>query len=500
MDELGYEYLRTELGLSVFPVEHPARMRPVSRLLDTQDELQVPKAVAPKSDDPVEHLIFALRYEGTNLQVLAEAMPRISGADLVARLRQSPSGLFIRKACYLWEWFTGAELADLPTVAGPYGELFDPERYVTGAKLRNAKWRINFNGLGSATYCPTVRLSDRIKHGIESDILGRTKAFLESLGAVNADRALSWAYLSETDSSFAIEREVPGQRKAEAFVALLQQAHEKTELTEDYLADLQSATISNPFERAASFRYEQNWLRGGALRGASSVTYVPPSPQLLSRLMPEFMAMANTLPRQTDPIVAAAVASFGFVFLHPFMDGNGRLSRFLFHHALCQSGRLERGLLLPVSVAMKRHEADYLAALQSFSKPARKLWEVSWIDEDRFDFRFKGADSIYRFWDATSCVEFSFRMAEEALGVDLRRETEFLARFDRISKALDDAYDLRSNDRHLLIVSTLQNGGKVSDNRRKQLAARVPEEVFDFVERLAREEAGVFSGRQEEGH
>lgn len=189
--------------------------------------------------------------------------------------------------------------------------------------------------------------------------------------------------------------------------------------------------------------------------------------------------------------VAAAVASFGFVFLHPFMDGNGRLSRFLFHHALCQSGRLERGLLLPVSVAMKRHEADYLAALQSFSKPARKLWEVSWIDEDRFDFRFKGADSIYRFWDATSCVEFSFRMAEEALGVDLRRETEFLARFDRISKALDDAYDLRSNDRHLLIVSTLQNGGKVSNNRRKQLAARVPEEVFDFVERLAREDPSV---------
>jgi Fic family protein len=43
------------------------------------------------------------------------------------------------------------------------------------------------------------------------------------------------------------------------------------------------------------------------------------------------------------------------------MDGNGRLSRFLFHHALCQSGKLEKGLLLPVSVAMKRNEEDYLA-------------------------------------------------------------------------------------------------------------------------------------------
>jgi len=485
---VGYEHLRRQFELSTFPVGHPARIRPVSRILDTQDELQVPKGVAPKSDHPIDHLIFALRYEGINLQLLAEAMPRISGGELVARLRESPSGLFVRKACYLWEWFAGEELGDLPAVAGPYADLFDSKRYVTGAVRKDAKWRINFNGIGSAGYCPTVRLTGPIKDGIASDVLGRTKAFLESLGATNADRALSWAYLSETDSSFAIEREAPTPSKAETFVALLQQAHEKTELTEDYLADLQSATISNPFEKAAAFRQEQNWLRGGALRGASSVTYVPPAPELLAKLMPAFLDMANVLPRQVDPIVAAAVASFGFVYLHPFMDGNGRLSRFIFHHALCQSGKLERGLLLPVSVAMKRHEAEYLEALKSFSNPARKLWDVRWADEDRFDFKFNGADSIYRFWDATPCVEFGYRMAEEALDVDLRQETEFLASFDRINKALNEEYDVRGNDQHLLIVSALQNGGEISNNRRKKLAGRVPQEVFDFIEHLAKDE------------
>ena len=79
-------------------------------------------------------------------------------------------------------------------------------------------------------------------------------------------------------------------------------------------------------------------------------------------------------------------------------------------------------------------------------------------------------------------------MAEQALDVDLRQETEFLARFDRIAIALNDAFDVRSNDQHLLIVSALQNGGKVSNNRRKKLADRVPEEVFEFVERLAMKE------------
>jgi len=488
MESIGYEYLRAQLGLSSFPVVHPARIRPVSRVLDAPDELQVPKLVAPKTAHLLDHLLFALKYEGVDLQILAEALPKIPGGDLIARLRESPTGAYIRKACYLWEWFAGTDLIDMPAIAGPYEPLFDPEMYVTGELRRNRKWRINFNGIGSGQYCPTVRLTPAIKDGIAGDIIGRTKEFLNSLGPKNADRALSWAYLSETDSSFAIERETPNQSKTETFVALLQQAHEKLPLSEDYLSDLQSATITNPFEKAASFRHVQNWLRGGGLRGASSVTYVPPSPELLSELMPAFMDMANGLPRQIDPIIAASVASFGFVFLHPFMDANGRLSRFLFHHALCQSDRLEKGLLLPVSVAMKRQEAEYLKALQSFSVPARKLWKVIWVDEDRFDFNFNGADSIYRFWDATSCVEFGFQMAEQALDVDLRQETEFLARFDRISSALNDEFDVRSNDQHLLIISALQNGGKISNNRRKKLADRVPDEAFDFVERLAKDE------------
>ena len=30
-----------------------------------------------------------------------------------------------------------------------------------------------------------------------------------------------------------------------------------------------------------------------------------------------------------DPIVAAAVLAFGFVYVHPFEDGNGRIHRYL---------------------------------------------------------------------------------------------------------------------------------------------------------------------------
>ena len=96
-------------------------------------------------------------------------------------------------------------------------------------------------------------------------------------------------------------------------------------------------------------------------------------------------------------LVISALTSFAFVFVHPFMDGNGRLSRFLFHKAVCQSEVLQQGLVLPISVAMKRNEGPYLQALKSFSAPARRLWEVTLIDDGHFDLRFKGDSSIYRY-------------------------------------------------------------------------------------------------------
>ena len=69
-----------------------------------------------------------------------------------------------------------------------------------------------------------------------------------------------------------------------------------------------------------------------------------------------------------EPLVAACCASFGMVFVHPFLDGNGRLHRFLLHHVLRQCGVTPEGIVLPISVALearpkiRRGAAGLLAA------------------------------------------------------------------------------------------------------------------------------------------
>jgi Fic family protein len=247
------------------------------------------------------------------------------------------------------------------------------------------------------------------------------------------------------------------------------------------LVALQNVAISNPLDRALEYRQQQNWLRG-PLRGAVGITYVPPPPEWVPSLMQDLLEFANEAPKQQDPLVCASIVSFAFVFLHPFMDGNGRLSRFLFHHALCRSGQWGNGLLLPVSVAMKRNEEQYLAALQSYSKPARQAWNVMWLGDDEFEFQFKSDATIYRYWNATACVAFGLEMAQQALNKDLKVETEFLAQFDELFKAVDHRFDVRGNDLTTLVLACLQNNGKVSLNRRKKFAPTVPDVVFEAIE------------------
>jgi len=484
MAVVGYERLRQLLSLPVFPVERPAVVRPVTRVEHRHDELAVPAHVAPQGDDPLDHLLFALKHEGTNLQVIAAACARLEPAALVRALRATPTGGYLRKLCCLWERFNQQELQDLPAgVGGVAVPLFDPALYLVSRHAqRDRKWRVDFNGLGNWRFCPSVRRTPALDILLAENIMQRVESFLAGMDAALVERALSWAYLDETRSSYEIEHEAPSEDKARAFVALLRQAHDRRPLSEDYFVELQNAAVSNPLLRAASYRTEQNHLKGPA-RGAPGVTYVPPPPELLDTLMRGLIDAADPAQHpDVDPLVRAALVSFGFVFAHPFMDGNGRLSRFLIHHTLCRTGALERGHILPVSAAMKRHELDYLAALQSFSRPARELWGVTWIDADRYHFEPRFDPRIYIYWDATRCVEFVLRMAKLALEEDLAKEAQFLAGYDKVVRAVDGRYDLVGSALATLVLACHQNGGVLSKHRRKQFAATVPASAFDAIE------------------
>lgn len=481
MNEVGYAWIQTALGAPDFLGSQKARVASVNRLERLTDgAMLVPDKLAPQPT-LLQHALFALKHEGVQLGLLMAALQHMPPADVVACVQATPNGVYGRKLAYLWERQHQQQLPGLPDpgVAAAYAPFFDPNAYWVGAPQRDARWRIEFNGLGDLDFCPVVRKTPVLAALIQKDILGQAHRFAESVGTAMLERALSWAYLSETEGSFAIEGEAPNPSKAANFAALLRCADEQRALTEEWLVELQNAAISNPYDQAVQFRTEQNRLQRDAV-GAAGVSYVPPEPELAVALMTGLIRLANQRPAQLDALVHAAVVSFAFVFIHPFMDGNGRLSRFLIHHCLGQSGRLPPQFLLPISVAMKKHEAAYLQALTTFSKPARQLCQVMWAGDEHYTYAWaQGADIWFRYMDLTEQVSFLLAMAEASLATHLRQEVAFLALFDRVKNHINARHDLRGSDLATLIVTIFQNGGVLSSNRRKRFAERVQPHVLD---------------------
>ena len=78
-----------------------------------------------------------------------------------------------------------------------------------------------------------------------------------------------------------------------------------------------------------------------------------------------------------DPVLKAAATAFGFVYVHPFQDGNGRMHRCLIHHVLAERKFTPPGMVFPVSSVMLDRIDDYRTTLQSSFRPADAVHRVA---------------------------------------------------------------------------------------------------------------------------
>jgi hypothetical protein len=500
---IGYEFLLSKIGIPMMPLQQPARIKPVTRVESMPDVLAIPRNVAPDDDSILSHVLFALRYETMQIPVLVQALRLVPADELVAGLARQPQGGYLRRAAYLWEKANRQSLPlPLPqeTTGGNYLEIFDPNEYFTGQIWeRSQKYRVVFNGIGPYEYCPVVKRDAGLEKA-GAEILRRLNEWAsDPQNAALLDRVMSWAYLSETRDSYAIENEVPSPDKEQAFLQAMAHLRDKTPLSEEYLVQLQNTVISNPIKAEVQFRAAQNWLQRGG-RGAAGIRYVPPAPDSMMSLMDGFMRMANA---QDDvpPLVKAALVSFGFVFIHPFMDGNGRLSRLLAHHTLNLKGVLPdvngSPAILPLSVAMKKNEKGYLSALESFSLPARALWGVTHISDSDFVFDFKSSALVYAHWSGQKAVEFVTTCAGEALEQSLIEEAAYLQGHDQAFEKIDKSYDLPNKTINLLIQWIHQNSDRMPERRKtaQELILLKPGQL-DEIEAIVAQAFGVKESAQ----
>ncbi len=412
-------------------------------------------------------LQFALRYEGINLELLALLFAKTGKTQVQSWLKAQPESAYARRAGFLYEWLTGRALsASIPAKAAYVPALDETLQFGRAGGKRNSKFRVVDNLPGTPRFCPLVRKTAYLRAMVDKDLRRRTRETLAKYDTDLLRRAAAFLYLKETHSSFEVERDKPSPDRARRFVDLLREAERDVPLSEDRLVELQNAVVDARFHES-SYRTMQNWV-GRDLGYRKKVDFVPARPADLPDLMAGLVDLSEIFraqPDAIDAIVAAASLAFGFVFAHPFMDGNGRLHRYLIHEVLSMSGFTPKGIVLPVSAVILANLDDYVRVLERFSRPmiARTKY-----DPDIPGARATGNDALYfRFFDATDQASFLYQSLERTVMHDLAQEIDFLLEFDISRARLGPLLDWPAHSLDLFIRVVHQNAGALSKTKRQ---------------------------------
>jgi Fic family protein len=96
--------------------------------------------------------------------------------------------------------------------------------------------------------------------------------------------------------------------------------------------------------------------------------HVPVSPGAVPRFLARFEHVYATLGR-TDAILAAAAAHHRLLWIHPFLDGNGRVARLMSHAMLLEA--LDTGAVWSIASGLARNHKSYKLHLAECDLPRR---------------------------------------------------------------------------------------------------------------------------------
>ena len=432
------------------------------------------------------HLTFALKYEGLDLAVLKRLFLTIGPEPIADWARDEPTGSYARRIWFLYEWLTGEPL-DLPDAdGGRYVSVLDDRLQFGTERTTSSRHRVKDNLPGNPDFCPLVFRTTELQAFCDLDLGARARQIVDKVPRDLLARTAAFLLLKDSRSSYAIEGERPPQDRIQRWGRAIGEAGQ-LELDQDELLRLQQIVIGDERFIKLGFRRE-----GGFVGPHDRESRMPLPDHISARhedldaLVGGMVAFARTQAQSLDPVVAAGILAFGFVYIHPFEDGNGRLHRYLFHHVLAQRGFNPPGVVFPISSAILERIDEYRGVLESYS--TRLLPMIEWRTTDSFNVEVTNdTGDFYRFFDATPHVEFLYSCVQKTIDVDLPYETDFLRRYDQFRAAVEDMFDMPERTIDLLFRFLHQNNGQLSARARGKEFATLKDAETDRVEAAYRD-------------
>lgn len=489
-DPVGVAWLAQTYQISPvggLPVQSQIGGRRVTQIIDGNRLETYPETMRPVAD-PAAHLQFHLRHEVPHLEFLARLFTITGGAFIQAWVDAEPTGQYARRAAFLYEWLGNNTLQVPERLGGNYVDVIDDSKLVAASPdciTKIARWRINDNLPGTRYFCPMIVKTDAIEQAIALDVPHLFGNLTAEFGEDLLQRAAVWMTLRESKASFAIEGEGDRANRIERFADVMARrtGQGDSPLTNEALAQLQGEILGERTTVNLLGIRQSPVFIGETIQYQDVVHYVAPSAAEVPSML-ESLRIFLERTRGQSPVMRSAVAAFGFVYIHPLADGNGRIHRFLINDTLRRDGALPEPVILPVSAVITDDAGERRGYDRVLDKVSRPLMQTvheditfsanytTYPDGVVSNFVFSGekkARPVWRYPDLGPHVIFLSHIIKRTLTEQMREQSRYLRNHGRARQALKEIVEMPDQQADRVLRSIEQNRGELSNVLARQM-------------------------------
>ena len=446
------------------------------------------------------HLTFHLKHEVLNLELLSRLFERVAPSELISWIETEPSGQYARKAGFLYEWLTGLQLELNVSIAGHYVDVLDNHKLIAASPDRsspNRRWRVRDNLPGSPAFCPIIRRTSEVEAAMTLDIQGLLNDLALEFGEDLLMRSAVWMTLRESKSSFAIEGESDQSDRIQRFADVLARhtGQGALPLDDSALAQLQAEILGR---RSSLQRFgirQSPVFIGELVRYQEVVHYVAPPAEDIQAMLQGLAVFWDSTKGQSA-VMRSAVMAFGFVYIHPLADGNGRVHRFLINDVLRRDGVVKDPMILPISSLITSDASErraYDRVLDTISRPlmstlaggyAFQSEPVGYLDGIRSNFVLNDvamARPVWRFPDLTPHLVYMADVLSRTIRQDMREESRYLRRLATARASIKDIVEMPDMQIDRVIRSVQANQGKLTNALLKEMPLLAESGTWDEI-------------------
>ena len=212
-------------------------------------------------------------------------------------------------------------------------------------KIKETRWDSEILGLVAAIYKEAGKQElylkqrpEELEKLVEVAKVQSTEASNEIEGIVTTSTRIRQLVAEKTNPKNRSEEEIAGYRDV---LSIIHESFDAIPITQNYILQMHKILYThtnNPI--AGHTKNVQNYITASYPDGHTEILFTPPAPYetpfALDRICEEYnLAIGNM---ELEPLIAIPVFIHDFLCIHPFNDGNGRMSRLLTTLLLYRNG------------------------------------------------------------------------------------------------------------------------------------------------------------------